>query len=146
MTSILPSRAQALRRCAGALALMATATATVSAAQTPLSGAEFEAYTEGRTLWFYSGGQAYGAERYKPGRQVEWSFLDGECQDGHWYESGQFICFLYDYDPESPQCWTFFREGNGLRALFEGVDGGTELYEASDADDEMLCLGPQIGV
>lgn len=128
-----------------ALGLLCLIALPVAAAETPMSGAEFEAYTEGRTLYFYNQGQAYGAERYKPGRGVSWSFLDGQCKDGTWYEQGRFICFLYEDNPD-PQCWTFYKEPNGLRALFEDSESGTELYEAGDADKPMLCYGPDVGV
>ena len=114
-------------------------------AETPLTAEQFEAQTQGRTLYFYSQGQAYGAERYKPDRKVTWTFLDGECKEGEWYPQGRFICFVYEGLGE-PQCWTFYPQGSGLRALFEDRDGATELYEAGEADEPLFCLGPKIGV
>ena len=90
-------------------------------AQAPLSAEAFEAHTQGRTLLFYSQGRAYGAEHYMPNRKVTWSFLDGECQDGYWYPQGELICFVYE-GVEAPQCWTFYTEGSGLRALFDGEE------------------------
>ncbi len=112
---------------------------------TPLTGEEFDALTRGRTLYFYSNGAAYGAERYRDDREVTWTFLDGQCKDGHWYQDGPFICFVYDELPD-PQCWTFYNSGSGLRALFEGRDGETELYEAGDASEPLYCVGPEVGV
>jgi len=108
-----------------------------------MTGAEFEAYTTGRTLFYGSGGQPYGAERYLENRQVQWSFLDGECKDGSWYEDGPMICFVYD-DAYDPQCWTFTRDATGLIARFEGR--GDAVYEAQDLGEEMVCLGPKVGV
>ena len=134
---------------AAALALTGIAVSGLAAlpavAAQPMTASEFESYTDGRTLYFYSAGRAYGVERYKPGRKVVWSFLDGECKDGEWYQEGQFICFVYEDNPE-PQCWLFYREDGGLRALFEGTQGETELYEAGEADEPMQCLGPEVGV
>lgn len=133
------------------LAILALAAATLAGiapaapAQTPLSAEEFDSITRGRTLLFFSRGEAYGAERYKPGRQVVWTFLDGECKDGHWYQQGEFICFVYE-DVAVPQCWTFFQNGAGLSAYFEGRTDGTELYEAGEADEDFTCLGPKVGV
>ena len=123
----------------------AIALATPALAETPLTAEEFDAHTQGRTLYYFSQGRAYGAERYMPGRTVTWSFLDGECKDGYWYPQGRLICFVYE-DSGDPQCWSFFRSGNGMRALFEDEIGETELYEAGETDEEMLCLGPKIGV
>ncbi|WP_244868105.1 hypothetical protein [Vannielia litorea] len=112
----------------------------------PMSGAEFDAYTQGRTLYYNNHGQAYGVEEYLPGNRVRWSFLDGQCKEGTWYEQGRFICFLYEDQPGAPQCWTFWEEPGGMRALFEDDPAGTELYEVTDADEPMLCLGPDVGV
>jgi hypothetical protein len=117
----------------------------VSAAETPLTGDEFDALTQGRTLFFYSDGQAYGAERYREGRRVTWTFLDGQCKEGRWYQDERFICFVYEDTPD-PQCWTFFDAGTGLRALFEDRDGATELYEAGEAEEPLFCVGPEVGV
>lgn len=114
-------------------------------AQTALSADAFEAYTEGKTLYFGSGGTAYGVERYLKNRRVIWSFLDGKCQDGIWYEDGGQICFLYE-DRTDPQCWTFYQGPGGLIARFENNPEATELYEAQDMDEEMLCYGPEVGV
>lgn len=119
--------------------------ATQVAAEDPLTADQFDAHTRDRTLYFFSGGQAYGAERYRENRRVTWSFLDGQCKEGRWYQDGRFICFLYE-DTSEPQCWTFFAEGSGLRALFEDEPGATELYEAGEADEPLFCLGPEIGV
>jgi len=128
------------------LAAALAAAALPALAQSPMSGSEFEAYTEGRTLYYNNHGQAYGVEEYLPGNRVRWSFLDGQCKEGYWYEEGQFICFVYEDQPGDPQCWTFWDEPGGIRALFENDPTGTELYEVTDADEPMLCLGPDVGV
>jgi hypothetical protein len=117
----------------------------IVAAQTPMSAAEFERYVEGKTLYFGFAGDKYGAERYLDNRRVEWSFLDGQCKEGFWYEQADQICFVYDDTPE-PQCWTFFREPGGLKAIFENDPEATTLYEAQQNDKPMLCYGPEVGV
>ena len=114
-------------------------------AQTPMSADQFEAYTNGRTLFYGIGGRAYGVERYLPGRRVIWSFLDGDCRDGIWSEDAGQICFLYE-DRVDPQCWTFAETANGLTARFEADTDVIELYEAEDIGEEMLCYGPDVGV
>ncbi|MDO6587529.1 hypothetical protein Q4543_18615 [Salipiger sp. 1_MG-2023] len=114
-------------------------------ASEPLSGAEFERYVTGKTLYFGLEGSSYGVEEYLPDRQVRWSFLDGQCKDGFWYEDQRMICFVYDDEPEA-QCWSFYREGTGLRAVFENDPANTVLYEARQDDKPMMCLGPEVGV
>ncbi len=126
------------------LALLLCATPVL--AETPMSAAEFDAYATGKTLFFGSRGQAYGAEEYLPDRRVRWSFLDGKCKDGYWYEAqDNLICFVYEDNPD-PQCWSFQRSPGGLRARFENNPEATELYEVEQSKKPMLCLGPDVGV
>ncbi|MBW4710231.1 hypothetical protein KX928_20785 [Roseobacter sp. YSTF-M11] len=127
--------------CFFALAL----TPAVSLAETAMTAQEFDNYTRGKTLFYGQNGAAYGAEIYMDNRRVRWSFLDGECKEGEWYESADQICFVYEDNPD-PQCWTFHRDGSGLIARFENTPGATELYEADDLGAEMVCLAPNTGV
>ncbi|MEL7165569.1 MAG: hypothetical protein AAGL96_08845 [Pseudomonadota bacterium] len=110
-----------------------------------MSAAEFEAYVTGKTLFYGRDGRAYGAEIYRENRRVTWSFLDGDCKDGYWYEAGENICFVYEDRPD-PQCWSFERGPSGLIAQFENDPSSTALYEANNSDEEMVCTGPRIGV
>jgi len=129
-----------------ATALAAIAATSVFAAEPePMDGATFDAYTRGKTLFYGQNGEAYGAEVYLENQRVQWSFLDGECKDGYWYEQQEQICFVYEDNP-TPQCWAFFEDGGRLVARFENVPGATELYEATDVGEEMICLGPDVGV
>jgi hypothetical protein len=114
-------------------------------AQSTMTAQEFDAYTRGKTLFYGNGPEAYGAEIYLPNRRVRWSFLDGQCMEGEWYEADGMICFTYDEHPE-PQCWSFERGPQGLIARFENDPAVTPLYEANESTEEMLCLGPKIGV
>lgn len=111
----------------------------------PIGAGEFEAYTEGRTLYYGRDGEPYGVEEYLPGRRVKWSFLDGECIDGEWYAEGRAICFVYE-ERIAPICWEFFLEGDGLSARILGRGDESRLYEIAEADEPMQCLGPRIGV
>ncbi|KIC50702.1 hypothetical protein [Tateyamaria sp. ANG-S1] len=111
----------------------------------PMSAAEFEAYVTDKTLYFGRAGEAYGAEIYHENRRVTWSFLDGDCKEGHWYPEGELICFVYEDRPD-PQCWTFEKGPRGLIATFANDPASTELYEAQDLGEEMICYGPKIGV
>lgn len=110
-----------------------------------MTGDEFDSYTRGKTLFYGFDGTAYGVERYMANRRVIWSFLDGDCKEGIWYQRDAQICFIYE-DRLDPQCWEFSRTPNGLVAQFEGDPEKTELYEAEDIDEEMLCYGPDVGV
>ncbi|MEB8389149.1 hypothetical protein OO012_18120 [Rhodobacteraceae bacterium KMM 6894] len=114
-------------------------------AQTPMGAEEFDAYTQGKTFYYGSDGQAYGAEEYLNDRRVRWSFLDGNCQEGVWYEENGLICFIYDVTPE-PQCWSFERGSRGLIARFENDPAQTQLYEVEKTAEPLLCLGPDVGV
>ncbi|WP_417473392.1 hypothetical protein [Leisingera sp.] len=119
--------------------------ASPAPAAEPLGAEAFDRYTQGRTLYYGFGGDLYGVERYLPGRRVIWSFLDGRCQEGRWYEEAGQICFIYENRPD-PQCWRFELGPRGLTAQFENDPAATELYEAEDIGEDMLCLGPDVGV
>ena len=126
--------------CLSVLAL----TADAGAGQ-PMTAEEFEAYTTGRTLTYSAMGVDFGIEEYLENRRVRWSFLDGECEEGVWYPAGEMICFVYETFPD-PQCWTFYDEPGGLRALFMNDPEETELYETRASDGPLMCLGPEVGV
>jgi hypothetical protein len=116
-----------------------------SQAADPMGAEEFDRYTKGKTLFYGFDGTAYGVERYLPGRRVLWSFLDGHCQTGIWYEDAGQICFVYE-DNTTPQCWSFSLTPDGLNAQFQNDPQATELYESGEMGEEMLCLGPEVGV
>lgn len=116
-----------------------------SLADEPISASEFEAYATGKTLSYAVGGQIYGAEQYMPGRKVLWAFKGEECNRGIWYEEGGQICFVYE-NGGSPQCWTFYRDEDGLRARFGDDPEGTELSEVAQSKSPLICAGPDVGV
>lgn len=125
-------------------ALIFILAASPALAEGPMTAAEFDAYTIGKTLTFgVWGDQAYGVEQYQSGRRVVWSFLDGECSNGVWYESKGSICFRYDFDPEA-KCWKFYDEPNGLRAVFMNRPNTSMLYEAQDSGEPLICPGPNL--
>ncbi len=111
----------------------------------PLNAETFDQYTQGKTLYFSSKGEPYGAEIYLRNRRVRWSFLDGSCREGYWFPQDQHICFLYE-GSDLPQCWQFDLDQAGLRALFLGQDGNTELVETTPAKEDLICPGPRFGV
>lgn len=114
-------------------------------AQDLMSAEEFDAYTRGKTFYYGAEGAPYGGEEYLDNRRVRWSFLDGRCQEGEWYEENGLICFVYEDKPE-PQCWSFQRAGSGLFAQFENDPDQTLLYEMEQSGEPLHCLGPEIGV
>lgn len=114
-------------------------------AQEALDGEAFEALTRGKTFYFSSGGEPYGAEEYLADRRVRWSFLDGQCLEGRWWQEGALICFIYE-DDTGQHCWTFSMDTGGLRAQFEGESGGRVLYELRQSRKPLYCLGPKVGV
>ncbi|MCF6443807.1 hypothetical protein [Nereida sp. MMG025] len=115
-----------------------------ASAQT-LSVEEFEAYVLGKTLFYGAEGEdPYGAEQYLPNRRVRWSFLDGRCLEGEYYQQDEQICFVYEDDPTT-HCWTFETRGGGLVATI-GDEETSPLYEITNSTDRLMCLGPDVGV
>lgn len=127
------------------LLLCLTTGAGPATAEPLMTAAEFDAYTRGQTFYYAKDGIPYGAEEYLPGRRVRWTFLDGDCQSGEWYEQGGLICFVYENQPE-PQCWSFVQAAGGLIARFRNDPALTELYEVSKSPEPLECPGPRVGV
>lgn len=113
-------------------------------AEAPMTAAEFDAYTRGKTFYYANQGQPYGGEEYLDDRRVRWSYLDGKCQEGVWYPENDMICFVYEGQPD-PQCWGFTRSGAGLVAQFQNDPEQTLLYEVEQSAEPLLCLGPDVG-
>ncbi|MDA8585178.1 hypothetical protein N9L47_02805 [Rhodobacteraceae bacterium] len=110
----------------------------------PITAAEFEQMVTGQTLSYQSSGGEYGAEEYLDNRRVRWSFLDGECTEGVWYEKGPQICFEYE-DIEGEQCWQFYERNGKLLARFENDPTQTELIETRRRSGPLYCVGPEVG-
>lgn len=131
-----------MKRLALALSL---SLATPALADT-MTAEEFDAFTRGKTFYYGTNGREYGAEEYLSNRRVIWTFLDGRCQEGFWYQQGEMICFEYE-NLEETQCWTF-RESSrgGLIAKFKDDPEALELYEVERSHEPLTCMGPDVGV
>lgn len=113
-------------------------------AETPLTGAEFDANVSGTTLTYDYGNGLFGTEEYLPDHKVRWAFEGDICIYGTWYEAGDQICFVYDDDP-APQCWLYFLEGGAIRGRYMG-EGGWEILESTRTTQPLPCAGPDVGV
>jgi hypothetical protein len=112
----------------------------------PMTAAEFEAYSTGKTLTYGLGGEVYGIEQYLPGRQVLWAFTGDSCRKGYWYDAGAEICFVYEGDMDGPECWTFHRTEGGILARFMGATSAPDLSEVRQSSNPLACPGPDVGV
>jgi hypothetical protein len=124
--------------------LLAAAIPQLAFAQERLFGDAFEAYTQGKTMYFSRGGQVYGAEQYLPGGRVLWSFLDGTCNDGSWFSQDEQICFYYD-NSGGAQCWDVTLGEHGLTVTFSDDERPMELKEIPGLSEPLDCPGPMIG-
>lgn len=117
----------------------------VFAQEETLSPEEFDSYSQGKTLFFSQHGRAYGVEQYLRGRKSIWSFANGTCVRGAWFEDNGLICFTYENNTV-PQCWTFHKNGNRYSARVQGADPANDLMVIERNDDPIACLGPEVGV
>lgn len=118
-----------------------------AAADKPMSAAQFDAYSLGKTLYYAVGDKPYGAETYLPNHEVIWAFLGEDCKRGKWYQDASgLICFIYEGDTQGPQCWSFFRAGAGLKAHFAGDPMSQDLIEVKQSPEPLNCPGPKVGV
>ncbi len=128
------------------LAVMALPALPVLAADKVMTAAEFDAYSLGKTLYYGVGNKPYGAETYLANHKVIWAFLGQDCKQGSWYEANGLICFVYDGEENHPQCWSFYRSGQGLTAHFAGDPAGSDLIEVRQSPKPLACPGPKVGV
>lgn len=108
-----------------------------------LSPSEFEDLVTGHTYSYSSSAEPFGIEEYSDNRRVRWSFLDGACVYGRWYEADEQICFVYE-GIETPQCWTFFLDDTQLLARFENDPVDRQVYEAKRLRSGLQCM-PEAG-
>ena len=127
------------------LFILLSSGSSLSSAEVTLSGPDFDAFTKGHTLYYSQNGKVYGAESYLDNARVRWSFLDGNCLFGRWYEVDELICFDYGAEMDI-QCWRFFKSDNGLIAEFDGDGDSLPLYEAYRVPSPLECPGPDVGV
>jgi hypothetical protein len=115
-------------------------------ADTPLDGAAFGALTTGKTIVFDVDGAPYGAEEYLPDNRVRWSFLDGNCLEGRWFQKGEAICFVYEDQPDE-HCWLFYEEASGaLSARLAELGAESRYYGMLEQREPLYCKGPLVGV
>jgi hypothetical protein len=75
---------------------------------------------------------------------VRWTVLGDDCKAGHWYPSGDQICFQYEDDP-APDCWTITLNGPGMLAHLTGAAPGSEPVVVQETTEPMACFGPEVG-
>lgn len=114
-------------------------------ADAPISAAEFEALSTGKTLHFRSGLGLFGAEQYFDNRRVRWMYSDGTCTDGYWYPEGDALCFVYE-DVDSTQCWHMSGTGTALRAERADIDDPAPIFLDHIDTRPLACPGPDLGV
>ena len=113
-------------------------TAGSGVAQGIMNAEEFDAFTRGKTFYYGVDGNEYGAEEYLPNRRVIWTFLDGQCQNGIWYEANGMICFEYE-QIENRQCWTFHQSDNGgLIARFQDDPEELDFWETGVLEPHLI--------
>lgn len=135
-----------------ALGLALTFAAAAFGQETPntrigpaLDAEAFAARVTGRTFFYNSAGEPYGAEQYLPDHRVIWAFTGDDCKRGRWYERQGQICFTYEDEP-GEQCWTFHDSPEGLTAFFLGDPGTVPLVALRQSPAPMACMGPDVGV
>lgn len=134
-----------MKRAAFAVGLSVMAAATW--ADEPLSGPEFDAYTQGKTMTYAQGGTVWGREQYLPGARVIWAFEGQDCKRGAWHEAAPgLICFAYQDNPADLECWRFFHREGKLFAQPDGADNAAPLAAIEETNAPLACPGPDLGV
>jgi hypothetical protein len=131
------------------LALLLAAWPAMSAAETPLTGAEFQAHIGQNTISYLYSNSVRGVADYGPNRTLLWAFEGDECIQGQWYEDGSEICFAYENGTLSA-CWNFYIDGDRLRGVATRLGSGTQpdlqIFEVAHTDQPLTCSDPDVGV
>ena len=131
------------------LALFLAALPAMAAAETPLSGAEFQAHIGQNTFSYLYSNSVRGTADYGPDRTLLWAFQGDECIRGQWYEAGSEICFAFA-DGTLSACWHFYVENDRLRGVATRLGSGDpadlQIAEVSHTDQPLTCAGPDVGV
>lgn len=114
-------------------------------AETKMTAAQFDAFTKNSTLLFNRHGKPFGAEQYLDNRGVIWSFLDGTCQRGYWFDVEDEICFVYE-GQGAPLCWYFLDDGTRKSARVVGDPPQDDLVVSAQSKEPLSCPGPAVGV
>ena len=109
-----------------------------------LTPEQFEAYAQGKTLYFAQQGQPYGVEQYLPGQRSVWQYADGTCTTGEYFARQDMICFVYDGDTEE-QCWHFLQKGDSFAARALGREPEADLDVIWRDEQPISCRAPDVG-
>ena len=111
-----------------------------------LTPEEFDAISRNQTQYFYRDGEFFGAEEFGSDRQSIWMFQNGQCDRGVWYPQEDYICFVYETEP-NPQCWHMIEKDNGdLVARLQDAEPQFDIILEFIDRDPLPCEGPQVGV
>jgi hypothetical protein len=129
--------------------LLASLLASPVLAESPMTGAEFQAHVGTSTIsYLYSNG-VRGVADYGPDRTLLWAFERDDCIKGYWFPDGDQLCFAFD-DGTLSSCWHFFKDGDRLHGTATVLGSGDEpdlkVYEVSHTDQPLTCPGPDAGV
>lgn len=113
-----------------------------------MSGKEFEALSQGTTMYFTEEGEFFGAEQFFSDRRTVWRAQDGTCVNGKWTENDEDICFFYD-NGDGPHCWRVVQSELGISVISTSNADGlppTILDLSRQDTTPILCTGPLFGV
>ena len=112
-------------------------------AETPMTTAEFESWSTGKTLDYFVDGALWGSEMHLANRATVDADAGGECRSGRWYPQGDAICFVYEFSP-GPYCSRFLKDGDQVTAEFVGEAFADHI--AVTLSDAPVACTPEVGV
>ncbi len=118
----------------GSLACLAVPAA---AQESPLTGDEFAAIVEGKTMDTFNETGLFGVETFLPGRRTLWRDAD-RCLKGSWTEVDGIICYTYEDVDAGPFCSRFYDRGGWLIGFEDGIWGNDPIM-LYPSDDVVTC-------
>jgi len=108
------------------------------AQEQPLTGEEFAAFVEGKTMDTYNETGQFGVETFLPDRRTLWRDADDRCLKGSWTETDGIICYTYEDDDPGPFCSSFYVRGDWLLGFGDGIWGNDPIM-LRPSEDVVTC-------
>jgi hypothetical protein len=115
-------------------------------AETPMTGAEFQAYIGTSTVSYLYNDGFIGQADYGPDQTLLWRYdVENEpCQKGFWYQTGDALCFEFE-DQKLGACWHFYRQSDGIVGIGIGEVEGVRIIDVARTDTPLSCPADPLG-
>ena len=74
-----------------------------------------------------------------------WQTTEGDCDKGRWYPQDGAICYIWESDPEPPQCYELTLDDRTLVFRYLDEPDDPPFRSALESRIPLSCVGPELG-